>query len=79
MSSIRWQKRSFLKGTDKSMPVWHVFSGVWTGVIAALPADFFGYRATGAILGFVVIIVGIGVAAGPYLGGERETYKGGCR
>lgn len=46
-----------------------VSSGGWTGVIAAFPADYFGYKATGSILGFAVILAGIGVAIGPYLGG----------
>jgi len=44
-------------------------SGGWTGVIAAFPADYFGYKATGSILGFANILAGIGVAIGPYLGG----------
>jgi MFS family permease len=44
-------------------------SGGWTGVVAALPADYFGYRATGTILGFCAIMAGVGVAIGPYLGG----------
>jgi MFS family permease len=44
-------------------------SGGWTGVIAALPADYFGLKATGSILGFAVILAGVGVAIGPYLGG----------
>ena len=44
-------------------------SGGWTGVIAALPADYFGFKATGSILGFAVIFAGMGVAIGPYLGG----------
>ncbi|MCK4782881.1 MAG: MFS transporter [Desulfobacteraceae bacterium] len=44
-------------------------SGGWTGVIAAFPADYFGVRATGAIIGFGVIMAGVGVAIGPYLGG----------
>jgi len=38
-------------------------------VIAALPADYFGFKATGSILGFAVILAGMGVAIGPYLGG----------
>lgn len=44
-------------------------SGGWTGVIAAFPADYFGYKATGSILGFAAILAGIGVASGPYFGG----------
>jgi MFS family permease len=61
-----------------STEVWMLFlfavlfglsSGGWTGVIAAFPADYFGYKATGSILGFAVILAGIGVAMGPYLGG----------
>lgn len=44
-------------------------SGGWTGVIAAFPVDYFGFRATGAIIGFGVIMAGVGVAIGPYLGG----------
>jgi len=62
-----------------SAEVWMLFlfailfglsSGGWTGVIAAFPADYFGYKATGSILGFAVILAGIGVAIGPYLGGH---------
>ena len=61
-----------------SAKVWMLFlfailfgfsSGGWTGVIAALPADYFGYKATGTILGFSAIMAGVGVAIGPYLGG----------
>jgi MFS family permease len=43
--------------------------GLWGGVIAAFPADYFGLKATGSILGFVLISAGIGVAIGPYVGG----------
>lgn len=43
--------------------------GLWGGVIAAFPADYFGLKATGSILGFVLIIAGIGIAIGPYVGG----------
>ena len=46
-----------------------VSSGGWTGVIPAFPADYFGSKATGSILGGVIIIVGVGVAVGPYAGG----------
>jgi MFS family permease len=61
-----------------STEVWMLFlfailfglsSGGWAGVIAALPADYFGFKATGSILGFAVILAGMGVAIGPYLGG----------
>jgi len=61
-----------------SKEVWMLFlfailfglsSGGWAGVIAALPADYFGIKATGSILGFIFILVGMGVAIGPYLGG----------
>ena len=38
-------------------------------VIAALPADYFGFKATGAILGFANALAGVGVAMGPYVGG----------
>lgn len=44
-------------------------SGGWTGVIAAFPANYFGLKATGTILGFAIIVCGVGVALGPYLGG----------
>lgn len=44
-------------------------SGGWTGVIAAFPADCFGLKATGSIFGFVIILAGVGVAIGPYMGG----------
>jgi len=44
-------------------------SGGWTGTVGAFPADYFGIRATGAILGLMNTIAGIGVAMGPYLGG----------
>jgi len=43
--------------------------GTWTGVIAAFPADYFGLRAAGTILGFSIVMAGIGVAIGPSLGG----------
>jgi len=43
--------------------------GSWSGVMGAFPADYFGYKATGEILGFIVILCGIGVAIGPFLGG----------
>lgn len=43
--------------------------GSWAGIMGVLPADYFGYRATGEILGFIVILCGIGVAIGPFLGG----------
>lgn len=44
-------------------------SGGCLGIVTAFPADYFGYRATGSILGFAVIMAGVGVAIGPYLGG----------
>jgi predicted MFS family arabinose efflux permease len=44
-------------------------SGLWAGVIAAFPADYFGLRATGSIFGATLIIVGVGSAIGTYLGG----------
>lgn len=44
-------------------------SGGWTGVITALAGDYFGSKATGTILGFIMIVVGIGIAIGPYVGG----------
>jgi len=53
--------------------VFAVFFGVsygsWAGIMGVLPADYFGYRATGEILGCIVIICGVGVAIGPFLGG----------
>jgi OFA family oxalate/formate antiporter-like MFS transporter len=44
-------------------------SGGWAGVIAAFPADYFGFKATGSILGFANALAGVGVAMGPYVGG----------
>ena len=44
-------------------------SGGWTGVIPAFTADYFGIESAGAILGFIIIIIGLGVAVGPYVGG----------
>jgi MFS family permease len=44
-------------------------SGGWGGVIAAFPADYFGLKETGSILGFGAIMCGIGVACGPFMGG----------
>jgi MFS family permease len=46
-----------------------ISSGGWTGIIAAFPADYFGYKATSSILSFMVLIAGIGQAIGPWLGG----------
>jgi MFS family permease len=47
-----------------------ISSGGWAGVIAAFPADYFGFKATGSILGFAEILAGVGVAIGPYVGGH---------
>ena len=44
-------------------------SGGWGGVIGAFPADYFGLKETGSILGFAVIMCGVGVALGPFTGG----------
>ncbi|MGA2468321.1 MAG: MFS transporter [Thermodesulfobacteriota bacterium] len=44
-------------------------SGGWAGVIAAFPADYFGFKATGSIFGFANTLAGVGVAIGPYVGG----------
>jgi MFS family permease len=44
-------------------------SGGWAGQIHAVPADYFGFRATGQILGAAAIFCGVGVAMGPYIGG----------
>jgi len=44
-------------------------SGGWAGLISAIPADYFGFRATGQILGAAAIFCGVGVAIGPYIGG----------
>ena len=61
-----------------SSEVWQLFlfaiifglsSGSWAGVIPAFPADYFGSRATGAIIGFSVSVAGTGVALGAYMGG----------
>lgn len=46
-----------------------ISTGSWAGVLPAFPADYFGNRATGAILGFVIVFAGIGVGIGPYLSG----------
>ena len=46
-----------------------ISSGGWAGVITAFPADYFGLRATGSILGFANIMAGVGIAMGPYIGG----------
>ena len=46
-----------------------VSSGGFVGVIPAFPADYFGIKAAGSILGLIIIIVGVGVAVGPYAGG----------
>ena len=61
-------------------PLFGISFGGWAGVIAAFPADYFGSRATGAIFGFSMIIVGIGGAIGPYLGGYifDITHSYGC-
>jgi MFS family permease len=49
--------------------VFGISSGGVGGLLAAFPADYFGHKATGAILGFLAIMAGIGIALGPYLGG----------
>jgi MFS family permease len=46
-----------------------ISSGGWAGVIATFPADYFGFKATGSILGFANALAGVGVAMGPYVGG----------
>ena len=46
-----------------------ISSGGWAGVIGVFPADYFGGKATGTILGFAILMAGVGVAIGPYLGG----------
>jgi MFS family permease len=43
--------------------------GGWAGIIGAFPVDYFGFKATGEIVGSIVFFVGIGVAIGPYLAG----------
>lgn len=43
--------------------------GGWGGIIAAFPADYFGIKATGIILGFFVFVGGLGAAFGSYVGG----------
>ena len=43
-------------------------SGGWACIIASFPADYFRLQATDSIIGFFVIMAGIGVAIGPYLG-----------
>jgi len=43
--------------------------GGWGGVVAALPADYFGLRSTATIFGVLMIFAGSGVALGSYMGG----------
>ena len=50
-------------------PLFGIGSGGWAGVIPAFPADYFGLKATGSIFGFVLMIAGLGVAGGSFLGG----------
>jgi len=42
--------------------------GGWTGVAPAFSADYFGFRATGTILGFALLIASIGISTGPLVG-----------
>ena len=44
-------------------------SGGWAALMAAFPANYFGLKDTGAILGFAIILAGVGAAIGPYFGG----------
>lgn len=50
-------------------PLFGMSFGGWAGVIPAFPADYFGLKSTGAIFGFVIIMAGLGVALGSFLGG----------
>ncbi|HET57433.1 MAG TPA: MFS transporter [Deltaproteobacteria bacterium] len=50
-------------------PLFGMSFGSWAGVIPAFPADYFGLKSTGAIFGFVMIMAGLGVALGSFLGG----------
>jgi MFS family permease len=50
-------------------PLFGISLGGWAGVIAAFSADYFGLKATGTIFGFVVIMAGIGLAIGTFMGG----------
>lgn len=50
-------------------PLFGISFGGWAGIIGAFPADYFGLKATGIIFGFVVIMAGIGVAIGSFMGG----------
>lgn len=50
-------------------PLFGIMVGGYGGIIPAFPADYFGLKATGAIFGLMLIIAGIGVATGPFLGG----------
>jgi MFS family permease len=54
----------------RTRALWALSFGGWAGVIAAFPADYFGLKATGAIFGFVVIMAGVGVAIGSFMGGH---------
>jgi OFA family oxalate/formate antiporter-like MFS transporter len=50
-------------------PLFGISFGGWAGVIPAFPADYFGLKATGSIFGFVLMLAGLGVAGGSFLGG----------
>ncbi len=50
-------------------PLFGMSFGGWAGVIPAFPADYFGLKSTGTIFGFVIIMAGVGVAAGSFFGG----------
>ncbi|HPQ43242.1 MAG TPA: MFS transporter [Syntrophales bacterium] len=49
--------------------IFGIIYGVWAGIIGAFPVDYFGFKYAGEIIGFIVVLVGIGVAIGPYLAG----------
>ena len=44
--------------------------GGWAVQLPALVADYFGLRATGAILGFMLFVVSFGTAGGPLVAGR---------
>lgn len=50
--------------------------GGWAGLMGAFPVDYFGFAATGAILGFMVLATGIGTAIGSFSGGNIYDVTG---
>jgi len=48
--------------------IFGISTGGSAGVMPAFPADYFGFKDNGAILGFLVMMAGMGVGIGPYVG-----------